>query len=97
MVVGMGSPQNLGMIGSGRMTAGSAVEFTAARDRFLRATEADSLFALAYYRLSVTGGWLADTAIYVHAAERAVEGLAAELRGLGFVLKSRSSALVATV
>ncbi|MBK6423177.1 MAG: tetratricopeptide repeat protein [Gemmatimonadetes bacterium] len=47
-------------------------EFTAARDRFLRATEADSLFALAYYRLSVTGGWLADTAIYVHAAERAV-------------------------
>lgn len=47
-------------------------EFTTARDRFLRATEADSLFALAFYRLSVTGGWLGDTALYLHPAERAV-------------------------
>ena len=46
-------------------------EFTTARDRFVRATQADSLFALAYYRLSITGGWLGDTGLYVHPAERA--------------------------
>ena len=48
-----------------------AGDYTAARDAFLDATGADSLFALAHYRLSVAAGWLADEAHYVGSAERA--------------------------
>jgi tetratricopeptide (TPR) repeat protein len=42
-----------------------------ARAHFTAATEADTLFALAFYRLSVTGGWLADSIAYRRGAERA--------------------------
>ncbi|MBK8003001.1 MAG: hypothetical protein IPK12_03425 [Gemmatimonadetes bacterium] len=48
-----------------------AGDYTAARDAFLDATGADSLFALAHYRLSVAAGWLADATHYVGSAERA--------------------------
>lgn len=47
-------------------------QYAAARDAFLEATRADSLFALAHYRLSVAAGWLADERWYVGGAERAL-------------------------
>jgi len=49
-----------------------AGQYAAARDGFLAAVEADSLFALAHYRLSVAAGWLADAAHYRGGAERAL-------------------------
>ncbi len=49
-----------------------AGQYAAARDAFLRATREDLLFALAYYRLSVAAGWIADQGSYVAGAERAM-------------------------
>jgi tetratricopeptide (TPR) repeat protein len=53
-------------------------DYAEARAQFVAATEADSLFALGFYRLSVAGGWLGDSAAYLHGAERA-EALADHL------------------
>lgn len=49
-----------------------AGEYTRARDAFLAAVAADSLYALAHYRLSVTAGWVADGQNYQQAAHRAL-------------------------
>jgi len=49
-----------------------AGDYAAARDAFLDAVQADTLFALAHYRLSVAAGWLADEEHYVGSAERAL-------------------------
>ena len=43
-----------------------------ARAQFALATEVDTLFALAWYRWSVAGGWLGDSVAYDRGAERAV-------------------------
>lgn len=49
-----------------------AGEYTRARDAFLAAVAADSLYALAYYRLSVAAGWVADDPSYLSGAHRAM-------------------------
>lgn len=46
--------------------------YAEARAQFAVATEVDTLFALAWYRLSVAGGWLGDSLAYDRGAERAV-------------------------
>lgn len=49
-----------------------AGQYTQARDAFLAAVAADSLYALAWYRLSLASGWVADASSYQSAAHRAL-------------------------
>ena len=49
-----------------------AGHFTQAADAFRRAVAADTMFALAYYRLSIVAEWLVQTELARQAAEQAV-------------------------